>query len=297
MPLLIADSFDFPLGTALERRQRTLPPGLWHIALGFLQYYSLGYHTGIDTLIEPGGGRGQPIHACANGEITYAARMRLPGYEVWGNLIIQRCYLPGWTAARPNDNLLYIRYAHSDPLYVKPGDRVVRGQVVSLLSDAFGVYYPHLHLDFSPTSILYRHPEHWPGQNYAAVLADYVDPMTYMRNHRPMGTELEQIDALADQTKVLQDQIKALVQIAKGNPGPVTPPPTSWVGQVATKELNVRDAPSTSGTTVATLKQGDAIEVGLVPVPANGHLWVKVINPLAWAGNWVAGDLLPIPNL
>lgn len=294
MTILTATAFDYPMGTDLERHTRDLPPGKWHIALGFLIYYTLGYHTGVDTAIEPGGGKGEPVHACANGEITYAQRMRIPGYEAWGNIIIERCYLPGWSPDKPNDRLMYIRYAHSDPMYVKAGDHVRRGQVLSLESDAFGTYYPHLHFDFSPTNILYLHPEHWPGQDRATVAANYVNPFAFIRDNRPMVDELDQIDAAADEIKVLTGIIRA-----RG--GSTTPVATSWVGIVATNQLNVRDMPTDIGSTVIKkLAKNDPIEVGIKPedkVVANGHVWLPLKNPILTVPAWVAGDLLPIPNL
>ncbi len=284
MSTFVATGFDFPMASDLERRSRALPPGNWNLALGFLAYYNLGYHTGLDMTLEPGGGRGQIIHACANGEITFAERMRKPGYEVWGNLIIQRCYLP-------DGKLLYIRYAHSNPLLVKAGDSVRRGQPIALESDAFGVYYPHLHLDFSPTSILFTHPEHWPGQDRAGVEANYIDPLAYIRGHRPMGNEIDQIDAAAD-------EIKALTAILRAGGTPL--PPTAWTGAVVGLTLNVRDAPSTSGHVLKQLAKNDPLQVSLKPedvVTADAHTWVRVLNPMFLVRAWVAGDLLPIPNL
>lgn len=240
--MFVADAFDFPMGTDAERRSTELPPGSWYIPNPYLNFYYLGpgqgknpaYHTGIDVMLWPGGGRGQPIHACANGRVIYADRMTKANYTAWGNLIIQQCVLP-------DNRVLYIRYAHSNPMLVKAGDEVVRGQVLADESDAFGRYAPHLHMDFSLTSVLLVHPEDWPGVNYQRIQRDYVDPLSWIKGHRPMGNELDQIYLLAKQIEMLAT---TTTTPAPPPPDPHPDIPADAETLIATVDLRVRKTAS-----------------------------------------------------
>lgn len=288
--MLTADAFDFPVGTEAERRSSELPPGNWYIPNGYLNFYYLGpgqgvnpaYHTGIDVMLWPGGGRGQPIHACANGQIIYADRMTKVNFTAWGNLIIQQCVLP-------NGQMLYIRYAHSNPMMVKAGDEVVRGQVLSYESDAFGRYAPHLHLDFSLTQVLVSHPEDWPGVNYQRIQRDYINPLSWIKGHRPMGNELEQIGVLAR-------QIEALVTSATATPTPTPPPPdphptipSDAETLIATEDLRVRTAANGDKLLTADGKQVWVMHGSKVKVKGSqtvgDYIWTQLYSPYQ---GWIA---------
>ncbi len=81
--------------------------------------------------------------------------------------------------------VIYSRYAHVEPMVVKAGDRVVRGQYIANVGNAFGRYAYHLHLDVSPTQILFSRPWDWPGTNKARLESNYVSPYKFLIAHRP----------------------------------------------------------------------------------------------------------------
>jgi murein DD-endopeptidase MepM/ murein hydrolase activator NlpD len=70
-------------------------------------------------------------------------------------------------------------------IMVAPGERVERGQQIAEIGDAFGRFVPHLHFDLSPTTVLEIRPSDWPGVNRAALLKNYINPRTWIRNNRP----------------------------------------------------------------------------------------------------------------
>jgi murein DD-endopeptidase MepM/ murein hydrolase activator NlpD len=115
------------------------------------------------------------VYAVASGVITFANRL-----PVWGNVIIIR-HDPLATSGK----VVYSRYGHVDNMTVKVGDRVKRGQQISLVGSGFGRFAYHLHYDISPTTILVNRPEHWPGTNLNDLLANYVDPRQFILANRP----------------------------------------------------------------------------------------------------------------
>lgn len=282
MTTLLAGGFDWPLGTEAERRGLPIPPGMWHIGNPYLAYYFLGpgrtnpaYHTGIDTSLEPGGGLGQPIYACANGEITFARRVPAP--SSWGNLVIQHCITT-------SGQHIYLRYAHVDPMFVKAGDSVVRGQRIALESNANGRFYPHLHFDLSLTNVLRDHPADWPGLDSVRLAKDYIDPVRFIRSNRPMAT-VEQVKLLLKQASAMLDEL---------DPGtPPNPPPNPVV---VTKYVNVtpsagsiyvRGDMSTSGGPIASIPRGTAVNV----VATNNPQWMQLADG-GYKGNYLFAALL-----
>lgn len=276
---MIATRFDSPVGTADERASGEIPPGPWLCTNPYLNYYELSkaadgtpimaYHTGSDLLIEPYGGMGQPIYACADGVITFAAR--IPNSS-WGNLIIQRCALP-------DGQTLYIRYAHENPMLVKAGDSVTRGQQIALESDAFGRFKPHLHLDFSLTAVLRDHPADWPGLDYGRVQQDYVDPLVFIKEHHVMSTLdiLNGMKAELGKLNTLVDQALAAAQPAEPPPAPPPDPvPTPKQATVTAQPfLHVRVAPSTTAARIGDLLTGATIMV-VDSGTADGLAWCKI---------------------
>lgn len=249
--MLFAAGYDWPMGTDRERRGLAIPPGMWHVGNPFGNFYYLGpgatnpaYHTGADTTIESGGGLGQPIHACATGTIVFARR--IPNSS-WGNVIVQHCQ-----AADGRE--VYIRYGHSDPMFVGAGDTVVRGQILALESNAFGRFYPHLHLDFSLTSVLRDHPADWPGLDTVRLNRDYTDPVSFIRNNRPMAT-IAQVSLLLSQAQALLSELET----------PPPPPPVVLLKYVNVTvgaiSINARSSPSINGTIVGTLPRGTEVHV------------------------------------
>ncbi len=75
---------------------------------------------------------GTPVHAAQSGVVAYAGN-ELKGY---GNLLLIR-HSNGWVTA----------YAHNSKLLVKRGDRVVRGQEISLAGKTGSVVTPQVHFE------------------------------------------------------------------------------------------------------------------------------------------------------
>lgn len=179
----LADGFDSPNGTAAERASGKIWPGDWFDATGFAVRYRIGtpyeaYHTGVDlNLNEPAWDTDahSPVYAAAHGVVTYAAR--LPG---WGNVIVIR-----HDPLLSTGQTVYARYAHVENMRVQVGQRVVRGEQIGNVGDAFGVYPYHLHYDISHTTILQSNPEHWPKLNLNNLLAHYIDPRQFTIDNRP----------------------------------------------------------------------------------------------------------------
>lgn len=86
-----------------------------------------GYHHGIDIA----GNMGTPVHAAAAGTVSAA------GYtSVYGRYVI---------IDHPDGKQTL--YAHAQKLYVKKGDRVNRGEVISLVGISGVTTGPHLHFE------------------------------------------------------------------------------------------------------------------------------------------------------
>ncbi|MBN1681644.1 MAG: peptidoglycan DD-metalloendopeptidase family protein, partial [Anaerolineae bacterium] len=178
----LADGYDPPIGTAAERKMDALWPGNWFDATGFNRLYKLGsgqsYHTGADlNLNEPywDADAHSPVYASASGLVTFADRL-----AGWGNVIIIR-----HDPLISTGQILYTRYAHVEGIVVKVGDRVVRGQQISQVGNASGAFAYHLHYDISNTAVLESQPYHWPGLDRNALVANYVNPLTFLKANRP----------------------------------------------------------------------------------------------------------------
>ena len=180
--IYVADGYDSPVGTSEQRRSATVWPPGWLDASPYGKLYFIGtpseaYHTGADLNFgKPYEDRGMACYACASGIVTLAARM-----GIWGNLVIIRhdpLYEPG-------GRVLYSRYGHVQNIRVSAGDRVARGQRICEVGDAFGRFVPHLHFDLSPTRMLETRPSHWPMRDYEQLMSNYIDPLAWIRGHRP----------------------------------------------------------------------------------------------------------------
>jgi hypothetical protein len=182
----LADGYDCPVGTSAERSGTKLWPGNWFDATGFDRLYRTGtvnqaYHTGADlNMNEPywDADAHSPVYAAASGTVTFADRI-----AGWGNVIIIR-----HDPLVSSGTVLYARYAHIENIIVKVGDRVVRGQQISKVGNADGLFAYHLHFDLSPTTILATQPWHWPKMDRAALRANYIDPLDFLINHRPKSS-------------------------------------------------------------------------------------------------------------
>lgn len=180
-------AFDFPVGTEEERAAAISTwPGAWTDATGYAKLYDLRgekhFHTGADlNLNMPSwdSDRGLPVLSIAAGTVTYAGILSLS----WGNTIVIRHDFP-------NGARCYSRYSAladgpgGHALAVATGDQVTRSQPIG----AIGSHKPgephHLHFDISLTDVLAISPGDWPGPDWTRVVADYVDPLAFLRIHK-----------------------------------------------------------------------------------------------------------------
>ena len=121
--------------------------------------------------------RNMGIFAPADGIVTFVGR----SVGTWGRLIIIR------HDPLPDGTQVWSRLAHITNPIVREGERVVRGQQIANVGNADGKLVWHLHFDIAKTNILERSPGDWPGSNLNRVLANYVDPRKFIREHRPPG--------------------------------------------------------------------------------------------------------------
>lgn len=180
--VFVADGYDSPVRTPGRPEDDSVWPHGWLDASPFGRLYFIGtpseaYHTGADlNWGSPYADRGLPVYATANGTVTFAGRIR-----IWGNVIVIR-HDPLYS---PDGQVLYSRYGHVQEMEVNVGQRVKRGEQIAEIGDGFGRFVPHLHFDISPTNILFQRPSDWPGTNRAALLRNYIDPLNWIRRHRP----------------------------------------------------------------------------------------------------------------
>ncbi len=184
-PRYLADGFDSPVGSPQERQTPggTTWPDTWYSSNPYKNRYSLlgtpTIHTGDDLLVKRGGTFGQPIYATASGIVTNAKRLA----GSWGDVIVIR-----HDPLVGTGQVVYSRYGHVGDMLVRVGDRVVRGQRIATISDAYGVFrsVPHLHFDISPTRILESSPGDWPGMDMTRIERDYDNPRTFIYGNRPV---------------------------------------------------------------------------------------------------------------
>lgn len=178
-----ADGFDAPVGTPAERRTARLWPGDWVDANGYAAWYGLygtsTIHTGADfNLNVPAfdADRGAPVYAIGSGTVTFAGQR-----AGWGNVLVIR-HDPYLAAG---GQVVYSRYGHLDTITVSAGQRVARGDYVGTIGQDTRHGPFHLHFDISGTEVLLHSPGDWPSTDEARVRTDYLDPLEFIRDHRP----------------------------------------------------------------------------------------------------------------
>ncbi len=174
-----ADGFDSPVGTLEERRGTKVWPGQWLDASPFARLYFVGtssesYHTGADLNLPRDADAHDPVYASASGVVVFAGKL-----PVWGNVIVIK------HDPLQDGRVIYSRSAHVESMTVNVGDRVQRGQQIAKVGNAYGRYAYHLHFDLSPTTILESQPQHWPAKNLNNLLANYIDPRSFIEANRP----------------------------------------------------------------------------------------------------------------
>ncbi len=173
--------FDPPIGTAQERMGDKVWPGTWFDATGYATYYTAvgaAYHTGADLNNNSpafDSDKLSPVYAAGDGVVTFVG----DGGGTWGTLVVIR------HDPLPDGAVVYSRCGHVTSPIVREGDRVVRGQQICNVGNASGKVPYHLHFDIVKTDILESRPNHWPGLNLDEVYRHYLDPKTFIEQHRP----------------------------------------------------------------------------------------------------------------
>jgi murein DD-endopeptidase MepM/ murein hydrolase activator NlpD len=85
------------------------------------------FHGGIDIAAA----QGTPVYAPQSGMVIYSG-----AYGGYGNVVVLN-----------HGNTLFTVYGHNSKLLVQPGDRVYRGQVISLVGSTGRSTGPHLHFE------------------------------------------------------------------------------------------------------------------------------------------------------
>ncbi len=174
----VADGYDLPIGTAEERASEDVLPTGWYDSVGFATLlggtaYNTGANLNFGSMFED---VGLPVYAIASGEVIF--RDELP---VWGNVTVIR-HDPLLT---PDGLVAYSRYSATQNMLVEVGDRVFRGQQIGEIGDGNGQFAPYLGFDISTTNILEENPDDYPRMDLDYLLANYVDPIEFIREHRP----------------------------------------------------------------------------------------------------------------
>jgi murein DD-endopeptidase MepM/ murein hydrolase activator NlpD len=164
----------------VERRSAAVWPSSWIDASPFARLYFVGtpseaYHTGADLNLPRDADAHSQVSSIGSGVVVFASRL-----PTWGNVIVIK-----HDPLASTGKVVYSRYGHVESMVVKVGDRVKRGQKIASVGNAFGAFAYHLHFDISPTTILENQPQHWPAKNLNNLLANYLDPRSFIQNNRP----------------------------------------------------------------------------------------------------------------
>lgn len=175
-----ADGYDQPVGTLTDRRDDKVWGGEWLDSSPFGKLYFVGtkdeaYHTGADLNLPQNADAHTPVYAAASGIVTFAGRL-----PHWGNIIIIK-----HDPLEADGLVLYGRYAHVENVSVIVGQRILRGERIANIGDAFGRWAYLLHFDLSPTTILEHQPGHWVSMEREAVYKHYIDPREFIERNRP----------------------------------------------------------------------------------------------------------------
>lgn len=177
----------WPFGTDEEDRLAIDGlPGNWKVTNPFLNPYSFGLHTGIDTNLNIPTynlDKGAPLFAVDDGFIS---RSEMGDGKTWGWIIILDC---GSFECR------YAHVNHKDFTVPQVGDVVKRGDIIAHIGNADGYYGTgdHCHFDVSTTNVLTVNPSDWPGSDRARLVASYVDPVAFIIDRKKASQPLPTI--------------------------------------------------------------------------------------------------------
>ncbi|MEM7038919.1 MAG: M23 family metallopeptidase [Bacteroidota bacterium] len=161
--LLPCDGFDFPVG----------PPNAkdYYKFRGFLPENL--EHLGEDWNGTGGGNTdfGDYVYAIADGVVFYADNFRAG----WGNVIRMVHNYGTKTAPKYIESL----YAHVASSWVKPGNRMKRGEIIGTIGDGGGIYHAHLHFEMR------KRVGRGIKSGYEGDTLGFVSPTHFIRQHRP----------------------------------------------------------------------------------------------------------------
>lgn len=166
-PVVIADSFAYPVGKTDYVTQQRDKNDDWYNALDFGEENHLGEDWNKNT----GGNTdcGEPVYAIANGVITYAA----DAGTGWGNVIIV-------THTLPDGKKVQSLYGHLQEIKIKSGE-VKKRDLIGTVGNANGRYLCHLHFE-----IREENSSMWDqvGPGYSTDRTDWVDPSDFIDKQR-----------------------------------------------------------------------------------------------------------------
>jgi murein DD-endopeptidase MepM/ murein hydrolase activator NlpD len=172
--------FDSPIGSEPERFGTEVWPLTWIDANPYGTYYTTvgpAYHTGADLNIRGREDLGLPVHAPADGIVTFSGT----GSGTWGQMIVIK------HDPLIDGKIVWSRSAHLQTRVIGPGERVKRGQKIGTVGNSEGRFSPHLHFDIAITNILENNPNYWPGNRLDLVQMHFTDPLAFIRRYRPAG--------------------------------------------------------------------------------------------------------------
>jgi len=175
----LADGYDAPVGTAIERRRAQLCPGRWRDRGPYGQLArragaAAAYHAGATLTLQQAGER-QAVYACASGMVTFVGEFRERGQII----IIRHDPLAG------SGRVLTSRYTHIEHVQPQAGDRVRRGEQIADAAATTSGRERRLQFDLCTTSLLESRPAHKPGRNVLTLLRNYVEPRDFIEQNRP----------------------------------------------------------------------------------------------------------------
>lgn len=175
-PTLAHLRFDAPVGTNEERAGSKLWPGAWHVTMDYAESYPPAmnrkdFHTGVDLNLPNFGDTGQPVCACANGDVVFAGSL-----SEWGLVVVVHHVLTLEGIER------WSRYAHLANIAVSVGQNIERGHPLAVIGQ-YGRPGPqddHLHFDIARID-LGKRPADWPNMDKARLLRDYESPLEFVK--------------------------------------------------------------------------------------------------------------------
>jgi murein DD-endopeptidase MepM/ murein hydrolase activator NlpD len=102
-------------------------------------YRRNSFHSGVDITAA----RGEPIFACADGQVVFAGTMK--AYKRYGKMVVI-----------DHGGHIHTRYAHASRVLVGAGQKVWAGEKIALVGSTGRATSPHLHLEVEVSGKLYN---------------------------------------------------------------------------------------------------------------------------------------------